>query len=205
MDNDGYCPDADTPGNMSDSQQNNTLFSSNRRAKLISVFTLPPSERKIDVIDRRLDEVTQLLQSLNTGLLDAGARPFRTTPSEENKTKPLVPTESSRPFGRVFESASDSPVNDGESSLAAHSVFANEFFQKAARTGSVQNSSLEMREILDSLQHIVDSLKRQTTATTMSYPNAKKTTHISLRNYEVPPIRKAVAILCAAKGESGST
>ena len=98
-------------------------------------------------------------------------------------------------------SDSDSPLVEGTSSLAAHSVFANEFLQKAVRTGSLQDSSLEMRETLDSLHHIVDTLRRQNGASEMSYPHANRSMRPSLQGIELPPIQKAVTIIRSGRSE----
>lgn len=90
---------------------------------------------------------------------------------------------------------------EGDSSLAAHSVFANEFLQKAVRTGSLQDSSLEMRETLDSLHHIVSTLKNQTGATELKYPNARPVQRAPIPGVELPPIEKTVAIFRLLKSE----
>ncbi|KPM41272.1 hypothetical protein AK830_g5296 [Neonectria ditissima] len=81
----------------------------------------------------------------------------------------------STPFGHAVQPASDSPVIEAESSLTAHSIFANEFLQNAVGTDSLQEAGLEMRETLDSLHHIVDALKQQTPATEMIYTMANHT------------------------------
>lgn len=99
--------------------------------------------------------------------------------------------------------ASDSPAVEGESSLAAHSAFANEFLQNAFRNDSIQDSaSLEMRHTLASLHHVVDSLKQHNGATSMSYPDAHPIPYVSFRGNELPPIQMTVALIRAAKGDS---
>jgi hypothetical protein len=93
-------------------------------------------------------------------------------------------------------------VIEGESSLAAHSVFANEFLRKVVNTESLQEASLELRDTLDSLSHIVTSLKGQTLATEMTYPNAVPAQRPVLHSDDLPPVQKAIALIRAAKSKN---
>lgn len=156
------------------------------------------SEKKIDLIDKRLQGLTQLLEELR---LNWSSPP--TQQSKDASAGLLQPTPStgSTPYGHVVPSSSDSPLVEGESSLAAHSVFANDFLQEAVRTGSLQDSSLEMRQTLDSLHHIVDSLRQQTGATEMIYPKARPTPRPVLQSTELPPIQKAVSLFQVFKSK----
>lgn len=156
---------------------------------------------KIDIIDRRLEEVRQLLRNFDTKSLSASAQ---LAPENENRTGLVqghMSTTYSTPFEQVVQPASDSPVVEGESSLAAQSVFANNFLRNSVQAHSPQDSNLELCETLDSLHHIVNSLKQRTAATEMVYPNAKSVLRFSLRNYELPPIQKTTALIRAAKSE----
>lgn len=83
---------------------------------------------------------------------------------------------------------------EGESSLTAHSVFANDLLRKVVN----QDSSLDMQDTLDTLRGLVDAMRQQTAAHEMTYPNAKAipTSPIAtLRACELPPIQKTVYIL----------
>src|SRR5690348_11485193 len=104
------------------------------------------SEKKIDLIDKRLQGLTQLLEELRLNWSSPSTQQFK-----DASAGLVQPTSStgSTPYGHVVPSSSDSPLVEGESSLTAHSVFANEFLQEAVRTGSLQDSSLEMRQTLD--------------------------------------------------------
>lgn len=158
---------------------------------------LTTSEKKIDLIDRRLQGVTQLLEELRLN--------WSSTSAQQSKDSSVAPqtisSTGSTPYGHVLPSSSDSPLVEGESSLIAHSVFANEFLQEAVRTGSLQDSSLEMRKTLDSLHHIVESLSQQTGATEMTYPKARPVPRQTLPSIELPPIQKAVALFRAVKSK----
>lgn len=154
------------------------------------------SERKIDLIDRRLEGVTRLLQEMKTTMPSPNAQlAVHDKDSPHDKTSQPSASSTSTPFGHAVQPASDSPVIEAESSLTAHSIFANEFLQNAVGTDSLQGASLEMRETLDSLHHIVDALKQQTPATEMIYTMANQTPRPALAGIKLPPIQKTVALV----------
>ncbi|KAF5010763.1 hypothetical protein FDECE_3093 [Fusarium decemcellulare] len=156
----------------------------------------PASERKIDLIDRRLEAVTQLLKDMKMNMPSAATQSAQQdTPTPETAGQSSAQPSTSTPYGNPINSAADSPVVEGESSLAAHGAFANEFLKNAVGTDSLQGASLELRETLDSLHHIVNSLKQQTVATEMHYPSARIAPRPSLKGSEMPPIQKAVALI----------
>ncbi|EXA42410.1 hypothetical protein FOVG_07656 [Fusarium oxysporum f. sp. pisi HDV247] len=123
-------------------------------------------------------------------------------PSSDVPRQSPAQASSSTPYGHLAQQTADSPVIEGESSLAAHGEFANEFLKNAVGTESLQGASLELRETLDSLHHIVSSLKQQTAATEMSYPHARQLPRPSLKNNELPPIQTAVALIRECETEN---
>lgn len=123
----------------------------------------------------------------------------KSTPTD--RTSQPSASSTSTPFGHAVQPASDSPVIEGESSLAAHSVFANEFLQNAVGTGALQGASLEMRETLDSLHHIVSALKQQPPASELSYTSANQVPRPTLPGIQLPPIQKTVPIIRRSKSE----
>ncbi|KAJ3940046.1 uncharacterized protein N0V96_010045 [Colletotrichum fioriniae] len=90
-------------------------------------------------------------------------------------------------------------IVEGDSSLAAHSVFATEFLQKVVSTESLQDSSLDLGETLDALSQIVNALKQPTAAGEMTYPHAKPFTRVRAQGIELPPIEKAANYQAFAK------
>ncbi|KAK2025540.1 fungal-specific transcription factor domain-containing protein [Colletotrichum zoysiae] len=96
----------------------------------------------------------------------------------------------------------DGAVVEGDSSLAAHSVFATEFVQKVVSTESLQDSSLDLGETLDALSQIVHALKQPAAAAEMTYPHAKPVNRPRIQGLEMPPIEKAVGTIRVAKGQS---
>ncbi|KAF4973961.1 hypothetical protein FZEAL_9089 [Fusarium zealandicum] len=156
----------------------------------------PCSERKIDIIDRRLEAVTQLLRDMKMNMPTTNTQiSQQEAPRFETAGQPLHQPSTSTPYGHATQSTADSPVVEGESSLAAHGAFASEFLNNAVRTGSLQEASLELHETLDSLNHIVSSLKQQTAETEMTFPCAKIFPRPSHKGCEMPPIHKAVALI----------
>ncbi|KAI8657742.1 Fungal-trans domain-containing protein [Fusarium keratoplasticum] len=158
-------------------------------------------ERKIDLIDRRLEAVTQLLRDMKMNMPSIPPTSQKDTPSPDTAGGQPSAQPVSTPFSHAAQPAADSPVVEGESSLAAHGAFANEFLKNAVNTGALQGASLELRETLDSLHHIVTSLKQQTVSTEMNYPNATIFPRPSLKGSEMPPIQKAVALIRQCENE----
>ncbi|KAI8410230.1 hypothetical protein FOFC_10084 [Fusarium oxysporum] len=153
-------------------------------------------ERKIDIIDRRLEALTELMRDMKMNMSSTSTQPNQNhMPSSDVPRQSPAQASSSTPYGHLAQQTADSPVIEGESSLAAHGEFANEFLKNAVGTESLQGASLELRETLDSLHHIVSSLKQQTAATEMSYPHARQLPRPSLKNNELPPIQTAVALI----------
>ncbi len=84
---------------------------------------------------------------------------------------------------------------EGESSLTAHSVFANDLLQKVVS----RDSRPEMREGVDALRHMVDAMKRQPAADEMRYPHAKPVRLVAVEGCELPPIDRTLHVLKLAK------
>ncbi|KAH7165838.1 hypothetical protein EDB81DRAFT_780508 [Dactylonectria macrodidyma] len=158
-------------------------------------------ERKIDLIDRRLEGVTRLLQEMKTSMPASSTQVTAQDKATPDKVSQPSNSSTSTPFGHAVQPASDSPVVEGESSLAAHSVFANEFLQNAVETGSLQDAGLEMRETLDSLHHIVNALKQQPAASELSYTMANPVPRPTLPGIKLPPIQKTVNVIRQSKNK----
>ncbi|KAL3594100.1 hypothetical protein FPOAC2_08405 [Fusarium poae] len=161
-------------------------------------------EKKIDIIDRRLETLTELMRDMKTNMSSANSlQPSQnTTPNSDLPRQSPAQSSTSTHYGHLAQLTADSPVIEGESSLAAHGEFANEFLKNAVGTESLQGASLELRETLDSLHHIVSSLKQQTAATEMSYPYARPVPRPPFKNNDLPPIQTAVALIRECETEN---
>lgn len=87
---------------------------------------------------------------------------------------------------------------EGESSLTAHSVFANDLLQKVVN----RDSYPEMHERIEALRHMVEAMKKQPAADEMTYPHAKPTRPATLEGCDLPPIEKTLQVLKLAKCRS---
>ncbi|KAF5689906.1 fungal specific transcription factor factor domain-containing protein [Fusarium circinatum] len=165
--------------------------------KRTRILLTPQYERKIDLIDSRLERAIGLLEKL---------RPSE--PFNDSSRSPRNPRASDKAPSSVSTPASDSTqpkrahgqVVKGDSSLAAHSAFANEFLQKVAATDSLQDSSPELCDTLDELSSILT--KEAVAGHELAYPHARPIQGASLPEYEMPPFKKAIALIRLAKGVS---
>ncbi|KAJ5005264.1 hypothetical protein K4K48_007712 [Colletotrichum sp. SAR 10_66] len=199
-------PDLSSPEDKT--QVASSLADSNRlpRATLVE----QENERKIDQIDRRLETVIRLLHdmkvnpSAGTTSSDRSGGMMGTPPTEGMSlfSQDGPPTSTNTPSSHALQADEESSaVVEGESSLAAHSVFATEFLQKVVSTKSLQDSSLDLGETLEALSQIVTALKQQPVAGEMTYPHAKPIQRQRIQGLELPPIQKAVNTIRVAKSQ----
>ncbi|KAL2158090.1 hypothetical protein VTH06DRAFT_4658 [Thermothelomyces fergusii] len=154
-------------------------------------------EKKIDAIERRLDKVVRLLEGV---LANKQPTPPPAPPAIATKAPSLNPAAAASPASYVNHAngteATGSMV-EGESSLTAHSVFANNLLQKVAST----DSRPEVRERIDALRNMVESMEKQPAAREMAYPHAKPARPVTLEGCELPPIEKTLHILKLTKAQ----
>ncbi|PYI12339.1 hypothetical protein BO78DRAFT_2004 [Aspergillus sclerotiicarbonarius CBS 121057] len=168
------------------------------KEKRTRIHFTPFYEKKIDHIERRLDGIIEILNDLRVSRPDTERSwlPKSTNPpSNESHSTPAISSHAPQ-----ADSAAG-PVVEGDSSLTAHSAFANEFLQNFLSTDSVQNCSLELRQTLDALAHTVATLKKQTTSSEIIDTHLTPTSRLRLRGFELPPIEKAVALIRLAKSQ----
>ncbi|KAL3446140.1 hypothetical protein BJX65DRAFT_296580 [Aspergillus insuetus] len=154
------------------------------------------SERKIDLIDSRLEKAIRLLEKLQASELSDGSSrpPGNSQISTETSLSVSTPASDSTQTKWAHEQ-----VVAGDSSLAAHSAFANEFLQKVAATNSLQASSPELCDTLDELSSILT--QGDGAGDELAYPHARPIQRASLPEYEMPPLKKAIALIRMAKAK----
>lgn len=157
------------------------------------------SENKIDLLDHRLNEITQLLQNLHNADEKRQAERNPKNPSSWPMTG-QIPTPSSQV---TQQPTPNSPLVDGESSLADHSSFANDYLRQAIYTSNsaLPKSSVEMDGFLKTLHHIIDGLKQQPMAAEMVYPDSLSSPKFSFGDLTLPPIQKIVDLIRNLKSE----
>ncbi|KAL2132145.1 hypothetical protein VTI74DRAFT_4151 [Chaetomium olivicolor] len=144
-------------------------------------------EKKIDLIDRRLDGVLRLLEEIKIQLPSPSSQPAEATSSARFA--------SSSPASHVSHAETVGTVVEGESSLTAHSVFANNLLHKVVS----RDSRPEMREGIDALRHAVEAMRTQPATHEMTYPHARATRQVVPEGCELPPIGKTLEMLKLAR------
>lgn len=86
---------------------------------------------------------------------------------------------------------------EGDSSLTAQSVFANDFLHKVLN----KDSRPEMREGLDALHVIIEAMRHQPAAHEMTYPHAGPVKPSPLESCELPPIDRTLHVLKLAQSK----
>ncbi|KAL2877606.1 hypothetical protein SGCOL_007134 [Colletotrichum sp. CLE4] len=183
------------------------------KEKRTRILITPQYERKIDQIDRRLETVIRLLQDmkvnpssdntsraelLNFAMATAATPQVEGLPCSAQRVS-STSTPATTASHTIQSDEGEGGIVEGDSSLAAHSVFATEFLQKVVSTESLQDSSLDLGETLDALSQIVNALKQPAAAGEMTYPHAKPFTRVRAQGIELPPIEKAVHTIRIAK------
>ncbi|KAL5615984.1 hypothetical protein FOBRF1_004732 [Fusarium oxysporum] len=160
-------------------------------------------EQKFDLIDRRLETITQLLHDLQTLSTSPGACSTTSVPPAPlrvDTANPAIMASSSTSIdGTSKPTTVETAFVDERLSVASHSAFPSSFPQQAVHNGRLQGLDLDINETLDSLHCILGALKQQTSKTEMSYPLAEPSLRPSFRGREMPPIEKAVALLHSTK------
>ncbi|KAK1470405.1 fungal specific transcription factor [Colletotrichum tamarilloi] len=186
------------------------------KEKRTRILITPQYERKIDQIDRRLETVIRLLQDmkvnpssnsntsraelLNFAMATAATPQVEGPPCSAQRVS-STSTPATTASHTLQSDEGEGGIVEGDSSLAAHSVFATEFLQKVVSTESLQDSSLDLGETLDALSQIVNALKQPAAAGEMTYPHAKPFTRVRAQGIELPPIEKAVHTIRIAKSQ----
>ncbi|KAM0209343.1 hypothetical protein ACHAQD_011234 [Fusarium lateritium] len=165
--------------------------------KRTRILLTPQYERKIDLIDSRLERAIGLLEKLRASdQFNNSSRSFKSSQASNQahssiSTPASDSTQPKRAHGQVVE---------GDSSLTAHSAFANEFLQKVAATGSLQGSSPELCDTIDELSSIL--INEAVVSDELAYPHARPIKGASPPDYEMPPFKKAISLIRLAKGIS---
>ncbi|WQF79624.1 hypothetical protein CDEST_04638 [Colletotrichum destructivum] len=173
------------------------------KEKRTRILITPQYEKKIDLIDRRLDGVVRLLEDLKLHFPVPSATSTSKPPDTSTfAPKPLylqpktVASSISTPASHANSVQTSDPMVEGESSMTAQSIFAHDFLQKAVGDDS---SVLEMRETLDALHSLVDALKQQPAIHELTYPHARPIARLALGDCEMPPVQSAVNAIREAK------
>lgn len=154
------------------------------------------SERKIDSIEHQLDEITTLLHELKTQAHPIG----NNSNAESGESRPLVAWDSASPdTNQSFPpEKARATIVEGESSLSAHSVFVNNFLHSFSDT---MQPDPEIQMTMNTLSRIAGTSTLQSETSKSALPNAKASSLVRQRKFNLPPIQDAVKLIQAAQGE----
>ncbi|KAL2261569.1 hypothetical protein VTK26DRAFT_3876 [Humicola hyalothermophila] len=155
-------------------------------------------EQKIDHIDRRLEGVLQLLREIKTQLPPNSTRSPETVATIRTAHSSTSPASQAGHVNHRAATAATGTMVEGDSSMTAHSVFANDLVHKAMGN----DSRPEIRDRLDTLGRILEAMKRQPAAHEMTYPHARPVPPPAIPSCEMPPIEKTLQVLKLAKSEA---
>ncbi|KAL4904979.1 hypothetical protein BDW74DRAFT_178546 [Aspergillus multicolor] len=165
---------------------------------------------KIDLIERRLDRLGDLVESLAVKtsassptrvLLHTNEQQQNTNIAPEhdcNSSVSLNQGQSPITFDGVTEKA---PVIKGQpsSSLSAHSSFAVRFLQNAVDLKPERDASGEVTCLLKTISQMVDAFNTQSLSPTSLFPYAREKQGSGDEECDMPPIKVAASILQKAQ------
>ncbi|KAI0894360.1 fungal-specific transcription factor domain-containing protein [Annulohypoxylon nitens] len=149
-------------------------------------------ERKIDLIEERLGGIETLLRNLSP--ISASKPPtteaFIRQPSD--KLTPLSSNSRDETSSTIFD-PEDAGDFEGNSSLAAHTVFASEFLEHAVQGTPLQQQGNvpKIDAALSSLRHILNIQKTQRAVSSFHefrFPGPKQPPKVNLRDLPLPPM-----------------
>ncbi|KAK1840417.1 fungal specific transcription factor domain-containing protein [Colletotrichum chrysophilum] len=177
-----HCSSSNTPCTYTDKLK--------PREKKTRILLTSQYEKKIDQIDRRLEQVVGLLQTL----------PLNAEQTAHASLSSTGGSPGTLPADAGLEASS---VMEGESSLAAQFTFADDFMQKVARgeSPSCTNPGGELQENLKVLSQIVSSYKQHAVTDESVYPHARLVHRPSFHGCELPPIQETVAVIRVAESQ----
>lgn len=176
------------------------------------------SEKKIDLIEERLGSIEKALQELVTNSRLNGPKPhksyesFQLSPlSSARVNSPATNPDQANLKGPGYtsnpaiEQHDPSSGFEGNSSLAAHSVYAREFLESAFSYSTPEVlSSPKINEALSSLRQIVEmqNKQREVDPQRAQFPNqeSKPGARCDVRQLELPPLSAVLTVLRKIKG-----
>lgn len=179
------------------------------------------SEEKIDLIDKKLSRLNSLVESLITlnsvrstgislnqqddlnNLSVSEEMPLQSTPVSLTTAEGLAinaQSSNNRVGAPLNEITNHTMLDEGQSSLKAHSTFAIDFAHYVV--GSSQplgQSNQEIGKLLDTLHHIRTASNDQRFSSKL-FPLVHATTPSEYEQHDMPPLRAAIQLLREAEG-----
>lgn len=154
------------------------------------------SERKIDLIDSRLEAMDEILEELKTQNVNtdrASPLSYRTSESVSGPSPQSCLPHRSEP--------ATGPIVEGQSSLSAHSVFVKDFLHNFVQSDVRGQSDQQIRRTLVALTGIANT-PIQHDATGHILPASRELNNAQQRGHALPPIQMVAPLIRLAKGKS---
>lgn len=168
------------------------------------------SEKKIDTIQQQTNQIVQLLSRLTSADVSGDAS---VSAYLDGSLVPSMNPTFSRAVSEAAQAASpcstaSAPVPsqaqfEGESSLSAHTAFANSLIERAVSTAPLENFSTEMGSTLEALHDLIESQKAESNAYETTYRLARPDPHavLPLDQNPMPPINSVMTVLQLMKSK----
>ncbi|KAK4178074.1 hypothetical protein QBC36DRAFT_344944 [Triangularia setosa] len=154
------------------------------------------SEKKIDTIQEQTNQIVKLLSRLTT----SNAAP--PTSSQEAPVNPRQLQVTNQMLGAPSPCSTSSVAVsqaqfEGESSLSAHTAFANSLIERAVSTAPLETFSPEMATTLDALRRLVETQDNESGGheTTYRFARPDPNPFLSLEENPIPPIQSVMGVL----------
>ncbi|KAK4158455.1 hypothetical protein C8A00DRAFT_28460 [Chaetomidium leptoderma] len=149
------------------------------------------AEKKIDTIQNQTNQMVKLLSRLTT----SNASPPN---SSLESRSPMNPgPQPSRATTETVEPISSQAQFEGESSLSAHTAFANNLIERAVSTAPLETFSPDMATTLDALRRLVETQDNESNGHEATYRLARPDPNpgLSLDENPMPPIQSVMGVL----------
>ncbi|KAL4908269.1 hypothetical protein BDW74DRAFT_174956 [Aspergillus multicolor] len=169
-----------------------------------------PGERKIDLIEQKLDRLGNLVEASSFQVSKLDSKP-RDTERPPICTASSSQTPATKPITQLYLPKAGTYVNGpteqeeslkGQSSLSAHSSFALDFLHNAVGTEQGNGADSEFRTLLDIISPIVDAFTTHPVRPLPLFPNARLEQRTEVQDSGMPPIQTAVALLRLAENDN---
>lgn len=162
------------------------------------------SERKIDTIQEQTNQIAKLLNRLTTNIA-----PRSNSPQEAPRSSCQSRATSNETIGTPsacstsYTTIASQAQFEGESSLSAHTAFANRLIERAVSTAPLETFSSDMAATLSALRQLVETQNNGSNRyeTTYRFARPDPIPSLSLDQNPMPPIQSVMDVLQLMKSE----
>jgi hypothetical protein len=162
------------------------------------------SEKKIDTIQEQTNQIVKLLSRLTTSNASSpNSPPEGPMNSHQSRATTIEATGTPSSCSTNSAAVSSQAQFEGESSLSAHTAFANRLIERAVSTAPLETFSPDMASTLDALRQLVETQNNESNGHETTYRLARPdpTPALSLDQNPMPPIQSVMGVLQLMKSE----